>query len=418
MILFLYRLLTTLGGPLVGYHLQRRVVRGKEDAARLGERTGVAGQERPDGPLVWLHSASVGEAVSMLPVIKALQARYTVLVTTGTVTSAAMMAERLPEGAIHQFVPVDRIPWVRRFLVHWRPDLALWSESEFWPNLLIETAARRIPMILLNGRISERSFRRWQRVPDFIRRLLAGFVLCIGQSEEDARRLSALGAGRTACVGNLKFSAPVLPADEGALAELRAALGDRPRWLAASTHAGEEALAGRVHAALDIPGLVTIIVPRHPKRGAEIAADLEALGLKPARRSLGEPIGDVYIADTMGELGLFYRVAPLVFIGKSLIGRGGQNPLEPARLGASVLFGPHMGNFVDIAARMQQAGAAKSVAAEGDLVAALSRRLADPTLVAIEGLRAVAFASAQDDVLAAVMKAITPWLPLRDPGGE
>jgi len=411
MILGFYRLLTTLGGPLIRQYLQRRLARGKEDSIRFAERLGEAGLPRPEGGLIWLHAASVGEAVSMLPVVAALQKRATVLVTTGTVTSAAMMKDRLPKGAIHQFVPVDRVAWVRRFLDHWKPDLALWVESEFWPNLLVETAKRKIPLVLLNGRISARSFRRWLKMRGFIGQLLSCFVLCLGQTEEDARRLATLGAANTACLGNLKFAAPALPADEAALAALLTELGDRPRWLAASTHAGEEALAGRVHKALAVPGLVTLIVPRHPNRGAEIAAELRGLGLNPALRSLGEPVGDLYIADTMGELGLFYRAAPLVFVGKSLIGEGGQNPLEPARLGASVLFGPHMGNFADIARRMQEAGAGIQVATERDLVAALSLRLAEPALMATEGDRAEQFASAEDGVLAAVIEMLGPWLP-------
>jgi 3-deoxy-D-manno-octulosonic-acid transferase len=406
MILGLYRLLTTLGGPLIRRYLERRLARGKEDPVRFEERLGKAGLPRPEGGLIWLHAASVGEAVSMLPVVEALQKRATVLVTTGTVTSAAMMKDRLPDGAIHQFVPVDRVAWVRRFLDHWKPDLALWVESEFWPNLLVETAKRSIPLVLLNGRISARSFRRWLKMRGFIGQLLSCFVLCLGQTEEDARRLASLGATKTACLGNLKFAAPALPVDEAKLAGLLAELGDRPRWLAASTHAGEEALAARVHQALGIPDLVTLIVPRHPDRGAEIATEV-----KGALRSRGEPIRDIYIADTMGELGLFYRAAPLVFVGKSLIGEGGQNPLEPARLGASVLFGPHMGNFADIAHRMQEAGAAIQVATEGDLVAALNVRLAEPALIAAEGDRAKQFASAEDGVLAAVIEIIEPWLP-------
>ena len=413
MIFSLYRGLTRIGGPLIDLYLARRLKRGKEHPARFPERKGIAGQERPAGPLVWLHAASVGEAVSMLPIVEALQGRggLTVLVTTGTVTSAAMMAGRLPEGAIHQFVPVDRPAWVRRFLDHWRPGLALWVESEFWPNLLTETARRKIPLVLLNGRVSDRSFRRWRKMPDFIGGLLSGFALCLGQTEEDARRLAALGAPKTACLGNLKFAAPALPADAVALAGLIETLGRRPCWLAASTHAGEEILAGRVHRALNIPHLVTLIVPRHPERGAAIAEELRALGLNPTRRSLGEPISEVYIADTLGELGLFYRAAPLVFMGKSLIGQGGQNPLEPARLGASVLFGRHMGNFADIARRMTGAGAAKEVADEGGLVAALSERFADPALVEAEGRRAQSFASGEDGVLAAVIEAIEPLLP-------
>jgi 3-deoxy-D-manno-octulosonic-acid transferase len=413
MILGLYRFLTSIGGPLIDLYLARRLARGKEDAARFPERKGVAGKLRPEGPLVWLHAASVGEAVSMLPIVEALQGRggLTMLVTTGTVTSAAMMAQRLPEGAIHQFVPVDRPVWVRRFLDHWHPGLALWVESEFWPNLLVETARRDIPLILLNGRVSDRSFRRWQRMPAFIGKLLSGFSLCLGQTEEDARRLAILGAPKAACAGNLKFAAPALPADPDALSSLREALGERPRWLAASTHAGEEAVAGRVHKGLGIPGLVTLIVPRHPERGAAIAEELRSLGLNPTRRSLGEPIGEVYIADTLGELGLFYRAAPLVFMGKSLIGQGGQNPLEPARLAASVLFGPHMGNFADIVERMLAAGAAKEVADEGALVATLAERFADPALVEAEGRRAQSFASGEDGVLAAVIGSIEPYLP-------
>lgn len=414
MILGLYRLLTTLGGPLIRTYLRRRLARGKEDPVRFEERMGKAGLPRPEGGLVWLHAASVGEAVSMLPVVEALQKRpgLTVLVTTGTVTSAAMMTGRLPEGALHQFVPVDRIGWVRRFLDHWKPDLALWVESEFWPNLLVETARRKIPLVLLNGRVSARSFRRWLKMRGFIGRLLSCFVLCLGQTEEDARRLATLGAPKTACLGNLKFAAPALPADAAILAALLDELGDRPRWLAASTHAGEEALAARVHKALGISDLVTLIVPRHPDRGADIQTELTAMQMKTTLRSRGEPIEDLYIADTMGELGLFYRAAPLVFVGKSLIGEGGQNPLEPARLGASVLFGPHMGNFADIAHRMQETGAAIQVATEGDLVAALAQRFAEPALVAAEGDRAKQFASAEDGVLAAVIESIEPWLPV------
>jgi 3-deoxy-D-manno-octulosonic-acid transferase len=417
MILTLYRGLTTLGAPLISYYLHHRMVRGKEDRERFGERQGQPGRPRPAGQLVWLHAASVGEAVSMLPVIERLAAlRVTVLLTTGTVTSARVMEQRLPPEALHQYVPVDRLPWVRRFLDHWRPDLALWAESEFWPNLLTEAAARRVPIVLLNGRVSDRSFARWQRQPGFIRQLLACFVLCLGQTDEDADRLKALGAARVACRGNLKFAAPPLPVEAATLAELTTRLGDRPRWLAASTHAGEEALAGRVHRALATahPGLLTVIVPRHPHRGQAIAAELVGMGLSVARRAAGEPVTeqtDVLLADTMGELGLFVRLAPIVLMGKSLIGRGGQNPLEPARLGASVLMGPHMDNFLEMAGRMSRAGAAKQVQDEADLARALTHCLADPGLAAAAGEKALAFASAEDRILDDVMAELRPWLP-------
>lgn len=415
--LSLYRGVTSLGAPLISAYLNHRLAQGKEDRGRFLERQGHPDRPRPAGHLVWLHAASVGEALSVLPVAErvAMRPHTTALLTTGTVASAELIAARLPAGVIHQYVPVDRLPWVRRFLDHWRPDLALWCESEFWPNLLTETASRRVPLILLNGRVSERSFARWRRHPRLIRQLLGCFVLCLGQTAADAERLRTLGARRVAVRGNLKSATPPLPVDESALAALRAALGDRPRWLAASTHAGEEAIAGRLHRVLAArsPGLLTIIVPRHTARGGEIADELAALGLSVARRSMGATVAaetEVLLADTMGEMGLFMRLAPIVFMGKSLAGQGGQNPLEPARLGASVLFGPHMDNFAELAARMVAAGAAESVRDESELAGAVMRRLADPALAEACGARARAFAAAEADVLAAVLGELEPWL--------
>lgn len=417
MLLNLYRGLTGLGAPLIDLYLRRRLERGKEDAGRFPERQGIAGRPRPDGRLVWIHGASVGETLSLLPLVERLVRRpgLSVLVTSGTVTSAQLMAERLPPGALHQYVPVDRLPWVRRFLDHWRPDLALWCESEFWPNLLVETAGRGVPLVLLNGRMSDRSFTRWSKNPRLIRRLLSCFRLCLGQSAEDARRLSFLGGVPAVYRGNLKFATPPLPVDEMVLAALEADLAGRPRWLLASSHPGEEAAAARVHQALADrhPGLLTVIVPRHPGRGEDIAAELRGMGLTVARRAAGEKAGPgchVLLADTLGEMGLFIRLAPLVMMGKSLIGHGGQNPLEPARLRAAVLLGPHMGNFIDIARRMIEAGAAVPVADENDLAGALSRRLDDPARRDAEGRAAEAFANAEAGVLDAVMDELEPWL--------
>lgn len=417
MILSLYRGLTTIARPVIEAYLQRRMRRGKEEQARFGERMGMAGLPRPAGRLVWIHAASVGEAMSMLEVSQRLQSLpdTTVLMTSGTVTSAELMGGRLPKGAIHQYVPVDRVAWVRRFLDHWRPDLALWSESEFWPNLLVETADRGVPVVLLNGRVSDKSFKSWSRLPGLSHRLMSCFALAIAQTQEDAQRLSALGVRRVACHGNLKFAAQPLPADPAVLDGLRTDLAGRLSWLAASTHAGEEALAGRVHLALrrEFPGLLTLVVPRHPERGPEIAAELAEMGLSVARRAAGQSVGaetDILLADTLGELGLFMRLAPIVLMGKSLIGQGGQNPLEPARLGASVLFGPWMENFAAIAGQMLAAGAATQVVDEAELTTALSLRLADPAQLAGEGARARAFASAQDGILDAVMDELQPWL--------
>ena len=416
--LSLYRALTFLGTPLVRLYLAARMARGKEDRARFGERLGRPGLPRPDGPLVWAHAASIGESLSLVPLIVRLLSERPglgVLFTTGTVTSAGIMAERLPEGAFHQYIPVDRLSYVRRFLDHWRPDLVLWAESEFWPNLVTESAALAVPVILVNGRVSPRSFAGWRRAPGFIRHLLGGLTLCLGQAEIDAERLRRLGARNAKSVGNLKFAASPLPANQKALDFLSAALGDRPRWLAASTHPGEETLVAGVHRRLkaERPGLLTIMVPRHPERGAAIAQTLRADGYSVALRSAGEIIAattDIYLADSLGELGLFFRLADVVFMGKSLMPLGGQNPVEPARLGCALIHGPYMANFEDMAARMKETGAAKEVADEAALSVAVAQLLDDENRRrrSIEAGRA--FANGEAHVLDAVMAELAPFL--------
>ncbi len=418
MILSLYRWGSTLGGPVILAYLGRRLRRGKEDPYRFGERVGKPSMPRPEGRLTWVHAASVGEAMSVLPLIERIRKEYPdtfVLLTTGTVTSARLMVERLPGGARHQFVPVDRVSYVRKFLDHWRPDVAIWAESEFWPNLLCEVSARKIPLVLVNGRISDRSFARWRRYPQTIAKLLSCFVHCMGQSQTDVERLKALGAEGATCPGNLKHAVPPLPVNPDGLAELKAAIGDRRVWLAASTHAGEEEICGRVKARLapEFPNLLTVIVPRHPERGAEIAETLHRMGLRVAGRSRGhlpEPETDVYLADTIGELGLFYRLAEIAFIGKSLVSSGGQNPLEAAVLGCPVVFGPKMTNFRDMSQAMMAAGAAEQVDDPDGLAEAVGRLLADDALRGQRGQAGMDFAAGEAQVLDRVMDEIAPFL--------
>ncbi len=351
-----YRTLTDIAGPALPRWLAYRTRRGKEDAARLGERQGIASLPRPSGRLVWFHAASVGEALSILPVIEAIQAKgWQALVTTGTVTSARLMAERMPGGAIHQYVPLDRRAWIARFLDAWHPDLVLWTESELWPNTLHEIAARKIPAVLLNARLSDPSFRRWRYARGFARRILSAFALVIAQSSADKARFEALGATKVAEAGNLKLAAAPLPFDETEFAALQAAIGKRPHWLAASIHPGEDAIVASVHnsAKRTHSGLLTIVVPRHPQKGADMAAFMSAAALKVSRRGAGEsitPATDIYIADTMGELGLFYRLCDLAFMGKSLAVGGGQNPAEAAQLGCALMLGRDMSNFRDFTA--------------------------------------------------------------------
>jgi 3-deoxy-D-manno-octulosonic-acid transferase len=415
----LYRGLTTLLGPLVILYLLRRMARGKEDRARFTERRGNAGRARPEGPLVWVHAASIGEAVSMLALIDEIVAMHpplSVLVTTGTVTSARLLATRLPEGrAFHQYVPVDRPAYVRSFLDHWRPDLALWVESELWPNLVTAAQARGIPLLLVNGRMSQRSFARWQRWPGIINPVIAAFDLCLAQDAVQAERLRQLGARRALSVGNLKSAAGPLPANEAELAKLAAQAAGRPLWLAASTHEGEEAIAAEVHRRLKArwPDLLTIIVPRHPARAAAIGALLRQRELRVARRSAAETIDasvDVYLGDTLGELGLFYRLAGIAFIGGSMVPSGGHNPLEAALLDCAILHGPDMSNCAAIARDLATAGAALTVRDAEEFAAALARLLADPAERARHAAAGLDVAADNRAVLDAVMERIAPWL--------
>jgi 3-deoxy-D-manno-octulosonic-acid transferase len=290
MLLSLYRLVTALSGPAIRAFLRRRKHRGKEDPRRMGERFGIPSRARPPGQLVWVHAASVGEAQSMLALIRRLRAERPglhILVTTGTVASARLLENRLPHGAFHQYVPVDRVAWVRRFLNHWKPDLVLWVESELWPNLVIETRATDAPMVLVNGRISPRSYENWRRAPALARRLLGAFAHAFAQYAREGGRVRALGAPRVVAHGNLKYAADPLPADEAAITSFKAAIGKRPAWLAASTHAGEERAMAEVHKALAkrFPDLLTVIVPRHPSRATALTVELAPLRL--LRRTLG-----------------------------------------------------------------------------------------------------------------------------------
>jgi 3-deoxy-D-manno-octulosonic-acid transferase len=361
--------------------LARRLKRGKENPARLPERRGEASKPRPAGPLIWVHGASVGEMLAVVPLIERLRAQnFAVLVTSGTVTSAALAEHRLPAGALHQFIPLDAPRFVARFLEHWRPDLALFVESELWPNFIVASANRKIPIIMVNGRLSERSFRRWRLMPSVISALLARFDHCLTQSSADAQRYAQLGAPRVSSTGNLKLDVPAPPVDEQTLRRFKSLVAERRIVAAASTHPGEEATMIAAHRQLraNNKSLLTLIAPRHPARGPGIADIASAAGLAVGLRSRGDlpkPDIEVYVADTLGELGMIYRLAPIVFMGGSLARHGGQNPIEAVRLGAAVIHGPHVWNFAEIYAALDKANGAKPVADEETLVAHLGEWL-------------------------------------------
>jgi 3-deoxy-D-manno-octulosonic-acid transferase len=365
--LFAYRVATRVATPFANQLLRHRLKRGKEHEVRLPERRGESEIARPDGALVWVHGASVGELVAAIPLVERIRARgLPLLVTSGTVTSAGIAGERLPKGVIHQFIPLDTPGFVSRFLDHWQPRLALFIESDLWPNLIMSCGQRAIPLILVNGRLSERSYKRWKLMPRLIGTLLENFDLCLVRSRDDAKRYGELGAPHVTVVGNLKLDVPPLPVDERKQAELAAAFGGRPVLAAASTHPGEEQVLLDVHQRLRarFPRLLTLIAPRHPQRGPEIAGLAANARLKVRQRSVGqlpEPATDVYVCDTLGELGAIYRLCPIVFMGGSLVPHGGQNPIEAIKLGAAILHGPYISNFADIYAALDGARGADLV---------------------------------------------------------
>jgi len=381
-----YRAATAVLEPAVLGLLYWRQRKGREDRTRLGERQGYPSRPRPRGHLVWVHGASIGETLSLLPIVERLTQRgLSVLVTSGTRTSASLIARRLPPGALHQFVPMDVPRYVRRFLDHWQPDLVLVAESEIWPNTVIALDERQIPLILVNGRMSDRSFERWQKLPGIIGALLERFALCLTQTSEDAERFARLGAPRVLVAGNLKFDAAPPPADPRMVAHLSGLVAGRPVWLAASTHPGEETAIVAVHRALAQrhPHLLTIIAPRHPHRGEEVAAIAERAGLRAGRRSQGihpDRATDVYVADTVGEMGLFYRLTSIVLMGGTLAPIGGHNPIEPAKLGAAILHGPHVHSATEIYEGIDRARGALMVKDSAALARAVSELLANPAL--------------------------------------
>jgi 3-deoxy-D-manno-octulosonic-acid transferase len=354
-----------------------------------------------------------------MPVIDAIAAErpeLRVLLTTATVTSATLARTRLPKGALHQYVPLDNQAYVRRFLDHWRPDLAVLVESEIWPNLVLETKARDIPLVLINGRLSASSFRAWRRRPGLSRPLFSAFDLVLAQNDGLAERFAQLGVPQARGIGNLKADAPPPPADLPGRRPLAAAISGRAVWLAASTHHGEDEAVAAAHVKMKpaLPDLLTIIVPRHPERGPPIAEQLRAAGLSVTLRSedkLPEGDTDIYVADTIGELGLFYALCPVAFIGGSLVPRGGQNPVEAIKLGAAVLTGPNWKNFADSYGALLGAGGAKEVEDAESLAAVALHLLQERAARNDMTERATRSVAEMGGALPLTLAALEPYLP-------
>ncbi|MDJ0513872.1 MAG: glycosyltransferase N-terminal domain-containing protein [Methyloceanibacter sp.] len=418
-----YRLATQLAAPVAPLLLAWRTRKGKEEQDRHPERYGIASISRPEGFLVWFHAASVGETNAALPLIERIaQARpdIRILLTTATVTSARHARARLPEGAIHQYVPLDRSTYVKRFLQHWRPDLAVLVESEIWPNLVLETKQTGVPLLLINARMSGPSYKRWRRRPGMSRPIFSAFDLVLAQNERLAEQFAQLGAPSSQSAGNLKADAPPPPVDAAGKADLSAAILGRSVWLAASTHSGEDEIVGAAHARIKkvLPDIVTIIVPRHPERGTAIAEMLRDRGLTVTLRSQGGGIDantDVYVADTIGELGLFYALTPVAFVGGSLVEHGGQNPVEAVKLGAAVLAGPHVHNFREMYADLLRAGGVRSIEDADSLAEAVLDLLQNAVARKEVHVKAEACVAAMTGALPKTLSAIEAYFPEKVP---
>lgn len=341
--------LSWMGTPLILLYLKWRAQKGHELKARLNERFGLTSQSRPNGTLIWINAVSVGEAVAALTLIENLQKKYTdiyFLLTTTTVSSSSIVSSRLPKHTLHQFCPIDTPQAVKRFLNHWQPDLAIWIESELWPNLIYETQEKGIPTILLNGRMSDKSFSNWKKVKGLIAPLLSKLKICAVQSDEQKNNFTALGAENVMTMGNIKIMMSPLTIEPEKYKSLKKMIGDRPVWLAASTHPGEEEIVLKTHKELkkEVPNILTLMVPRHINRAKSLRSLAKSQGLSADLRSstLSMDNLDVYIGDTLGEMGLYYALAPIVFMGATFVPKGGHNPIEAAQFGSFVVHGPHV----------------------------------------------------------------------------
>ncbi len=369
--------------PAMLPHLQRRFVAKGGDPARWSERLGRSRVPRPEGSVIWIHAVSVGEMTSALPLIDALRSERpeaTILLTTTTASAADLAAQRLPAGVEHRYAPLDHRPTIRRFLDHWRPERAIFVESEIWPVQVTELAHRRIPLAVVSARLTERSAMRWKRIAPRLARWTFGRIdLILAQDQATADRARALGAARVEVAGSLKTAAARLPVEARARGELSAAIGSRPTWVAASTHDGEEEAVAAAHRRVLArhPDALCILAPRHAERAERIRARLGNSLL--AQRSRGEmptPETQIYLADTLGEMGTWYDLAPVAFLGGSLVpGIGGHNPLEAAAFGCRILTGPHTVNADAEFKRLIADGQAVRIGSAAELGHAVADRL-------------------------------------------
>lgn len=411
-----YYTLSWLSAPLVSGYLNWRGKKGKEDTTRLGERKGIASIPRPNKPLIWIHAVSVGESIVSLTLAQAILKKYPnihILLTSTTTSSAKIIAARLPKKSIHQFCPVDTPQAVRGFLKHWKPDLAIWIESEFWPNLMHATQEWGIPTILLNGRISSKSFTNWKKFKGMISALLSRLELCAVQSEEQAAFFQDLGASNITVMNNAKLLATPLAIDSKKYTALKNAVEKRPFWLAASSHPGEEELILTAHKTLkkDYPDLLTILVPRHIERAPSLQELSRSQNLTAALQTETTNLAgvDIYISNTLGELATWYALSPVALMGATFVPKGGHNPIEPAQLGTFVLHGPHTFNNPQLYDILSSLGFSEKIQNAKDIATCVRPWLSKPKTDYAEPAILTKYRNEQ---LANLMKLLSPYLTL------
>ncbi len=417
----LYRQLTYMGGCLFALLLIIRKNKGRESTTRYIEKKAVISQKRPKGKLLWIHGASVGEAQSALILIKKIIKDYpntNILITTGTLTSAQLMSKALPKNALHQFYPLDHPKWVKNFLNHWKPNAILWMESELWPNMLYEIRKSNIPAILVNARLSDKSFKIWKIFPKFSKNILSSFNKILCQTSKDKNKFDQIGAFKTIVTDNLKYSSAPLVFNKNDLGKIIKSIGNREIWLYASTHEGEEEIAHIIHKKLkkDFPKILTIIVPRHPERRDDIKNNCSLYNLKTTYRGVNKILpkndDDIYVVDTLGELGLFYKISPIAVIGRSLSndGGGGHNPIEAAQLNCAVIHGCNIQNLQQIYDNMDEEGAAIMVENSKQLYKTIKNLIKDKSELKKLESKALEFANKKTHVIDNVMKELEPVL--------
>jgi len=353
---FIYRILINLIILLSPIIILVRIIKNKEHKYRFKEKFCFFSKKRGNGKIVWFHGSSVGEIMSIIPLIEKMEKNKSInkiLITSSTLSSSKVLSKFKLKKTVHQFFPIDSNFLTKKFLKYWKPSVAIFIESEIWPNMLLNIKKKTIPLILLNARITKKSFLNWKTIPSMAKVLFNKFDICLPQNYETKKYLKLLGAKKIKFIGNLKYSESKIEKNNIFRSNLRKIFKSKKLWCAASTHYNEEEISAIAHQKLKkkYNNLLTIIIPRHIQRVKKIKNKIEEMGLKVQTHSQSKKINkntEIYLVDSYGETKSFYKICKTVFLGGSIIKRGGQNPLEPVRFGCKVLHGPNVQNFTEV----------------------------------------------------------------------